>query len=169
MPEQTNVNGGFIVNIEFSVKEENGVVKIKIILPDKPVVIETDASTNATDTPVTEVTVQKETASSTKESTNPDVAADAETTALAAKLAAMNREYERVKKGSIPGGQTVGKESESVGTDHECVSNWQSRSGTGRCPLLCPPCPGSLSPDCPQCPQHCPRGHLGTGDSGYCL
>ena len=97
------------MNIEFSVKEENGVVKIKIILPDKPVVIETDASTNATDTPVTEVTVQKETAPSTKESANPDIAADAETTALAAKLAAMNREYERVKKAAYRAGKRLEK------------------------------------------------------------
>ena len=31
------------MNIEFSVKEENGVVKIKITSPDKPVVIEMGA------------------------------------------------------------------------------------------------------------------------------
>ena len=103
------------MNIEFSVKEENGVVKIKIILPDKPVVIETDASTNATDTPVTEVTVQKETAPSTKESANPDIAADAETTALAAKLAAMNREYERVKKAAYRAGKRLEKNLKALG------------------------------------------------------
>jgi len=39
-PEQTILNGGFIVNIELSVKEENGVVKIKITSPNQPVVME---------------------------------------------------------------------------------------------------------------------------------
>ena len=103
------------MNIEFSVKEENGVVKIKITSPDKPVVIEMGASTNVADTPVTKATIQKETASSTKGAANMDVAADAETTALAAKLAAMNREYERVKKAAYRAGKRLEKNLKALG------------------------------------------------------
>ena len=103
------------MNIEFSVKEENGVVKIKITSPDKPVVIEMGASTNVADTPVTKATIQKETASSTKGAANMDVAADAETTALAAKLAAMNREYERVKKAAYRAGKRLEKNLKAFG------------------------------------------------------
>ena len=92
------------MNIELSVKEENGVVKIKITSPDKPVVIETNAGVNTAGTPVAEKIVQKETAPSTQEAANPDVTAEAEATALSAKLAAMNREYERVKKAAYRAG-----------------------------------------------------------------
>ena len=134
------------MNIEFSVKEENGVVKIKIILPDKPVVIETDASTNATDTPVTEVTVQKETAPSTKESANPDVAADAETTALAAKLAAMNREYERVKKAAYRAGKRLEKNLKALGQT-------MNVSATGSPGLALAGVPCSV----PRVPEACPQ------------
>ena len=56
------------MNIEFSVREENGVVRIKIISPDKPVVIET-----ATD----------------KSNTVSD---------LSEKVTSLNREYERIRK-----------------------------------------------------------------------
>ena len=56
------------MNIEFSVKEENGVVKIKITSPDKPVVIET-----ATD----------------KSNT---------VSGLSEKVTSLNREYERIRK-----------------------------------------------------------------------
>ena len=56
------------MNIEFSVREENGVVRIKIISPDKPVVIET-----ATD----------------KSNT---------VSALSEKVTSLNREYERIRK-----------------------------------------------------------------------
>ena len=134
------------MNIEFSVKEENGVVKIKIILPDKPVVIETDASTNATDTPVTEVTVQKETAPSTKESANPDIAADAETTALAAKLAAMNREYERVKKAAYRAGKRLEKNLKALGQT-------MNVSATGSPGLALAGVPCSV----PRVPEACPQ------------
>ena len=86
------------MNIEFSVREENGVVRIKIISPDKPVVIETATGANAADTPVTKAATQKETAPLTKEAANMDDTTEAETTALSAKLTAMNREYERIRK-----------------------------------------------------------------------
>ena len=134
------------MNIEFSVKEENGVVKIKITSPDKPVVIETAASTNATDTPVTEVTVQKETAPSTKESANMDVAADAETTALAAKLAAMNREYERVKKAAYRAGKRLEKNLKALGQT-------MNVSATGSPGLALAGVPCSV----PRVPEACPQ------------
>ena len=134
------------MNIEFSVKEENGVVKIKIILPDKPVVIETDASTNATDTPVTKATIQKETASSTKGAANMDVAADAETTALAAKLAAMNREYERVKKAAYRAGKRLEKNLKALGQT-------MNVSATGSPGLAQAGVPCSV----PRVPEACPQ------------
>ena len=134
------------MNIEFSVKEENGVVKIKIILPDKPVVIETAASTNATDTPVTGVTVQKETAPSTKESANPDIAADAETTALAAKLTAMTREYERVKKAAYRAGKRLEKNLKALGQT-------MNVSATGSPGLALAGVPCSV----PRVPEACPQ------------
>ena len=134
------------MNIEFSVKEENGVVKIKIILPDKPVVIETDASTNVADTPVTKATIQKETASSTKGAANMDVAADAETTALAAKLAAMNREYERVKKAAYRAGKRLEKNLKALGQT-------MNVSATGSPGLALAGVPCSV----PRVPEACPQ------------
>jgi len=90
------------VNIELSVKEENGVVKIKITSPDKPVVIE--LTTNDLRTPVTASSEQNESVSPSTEAATTDETLKAETNALAAKLAAMNREYERVKKAAYRAG-----------------------------------------------------------------
>jgi len=56
------------VNIELSVKEENGVVKIKITSPNKPVVIETETDKSNT------------------------------VSALSEKVTSLNREYERIRK-----------------------------------------------------------------------
>ena len=134
------------MNIEFSVKEENGVVKIKITSPDKPVVIETAASTNVADTPVTKATIQKETASSTKGAANMDVAADAETTALAAKLAAMNREYERVKKAAYRAGKRLEKNLKALGQT-------MNVSATGSPGLAQAGVPCSV----PRVPEACPQ------------
>ncbi len=92
------------MNIELSVKEENGVVKIKITSPDKPVVIETDASANTAGTPVTAAAEQNESVSPATEAATTDDTLKAEATALSAKLAAMNREYERVKKAAYRAG-----------------------------------------------------------------
>ena len=134
------------MNIEFSVKEENGVVKIKITSPDKPVVIEMGASTNVADTPVTKATIQKETSSSTKGAANPDVAADAETTALAAKLAAMNREYERVKKAAYRAGKRLEKNLKALGQT-------MNVSATGSPGLALAGVPCSV----PRVPEACPQ------------
>ena len=134
------------MNIELSVKEENGVVKIKITSPDKPVVIEMGASTNVADTPVTKATIQKETASSTKGAANMDVAADAETTALAAKLAAMNREYERVKKAAYRAGKRLEKNLKALGQT-------MNVSATGSPGLALAGVPCSV----PRVPEACPQ------------
>ena len=134
------------MNIEFSVKEENGVVKIKITSPDKPVVIEMGASTNVADTPVTKATIQKETSSSTKGAANMDVAADAETTALAAKLAAMNREYERVKKAAYRAGKRLEKNLKALGQT-------MNVSATGSPGLALAGVPCSV----PRVPEACPQ------------
>ena len=56
------------MNIELSVKEENGVVTVKILSPDKPVVIETEADKRNT------------------------------VSALSDKITSLNREYERLRK-----------------------------------------------------------------------
>ena len=134
------------MNIEFSVKEENGVVKIKITSPDKPVVIEMGASTNVADTPVMKATIQKETASSTKGAANMDVAADAETTALAAKLAAMTREYERVKKAAYRAGKRLEKNLKALGQT-------MNVSATGSPGLAQAGVPCSV----PRVPEACPQ------------
>ena len=134
------------MNIVFSVKEENGVVKIKITSPDKPVVIEMGASTNVADTPVTKATIQKETASSTKGAANMDVAADAETTALAAKLAAMTREYERVKKAAYRAGKRLEKNLKALGQTAA-----MSAAGSPGLALAGVPC------SVPRVPEACPQ------------
>lgn len=92
------------MNIELSVKEENGVVKIKITSPDKPVVIETATDTNTAGTPVTVAAEQNESVSPVTETATTNETLKAETKALSAKLAAMTREYERVKKAAYRAG-----------------------------------------------------------------
>ena len=95
------------MNIEFSVKEENGVVKIKIISPNKPVVIETATDTNTAGAPVTVASEQNKSDFAVTETATADETLKAETNALSAKLAAMNREYERVKKAAYRAGKRL--------------------------------------------------------------
>ena len=92
------------MNIELSVKEENGVVKIKITSPNKPVVIETATDTNTAGAPVTVASEQNKSDSPVTETATADETLKEETNALSAKLAAMNREYERVKKAAYRAG-----------------------------------------------------------------
>ena len=92
------------MNIELSVKEENGVVKIKITSPDKPVVIETATDTNTAGTPVTVAAEQNESVSPATEAATTDETLKEETSVLSAKLAAMTREYERVRKAAYRAG-----------------------------------------------------------------
>ena len=103
------------MNIELSVKEENGVVKIKITSPDKPVVIETDADTNTSGTPVTAAAEHNESVLPATETATTDETLKAETTALSAKLTAMNREYERVKKAAYRAGKRLEQNLKALG------------------------------------------------------
>ena len=135
------------MNIVFSVKEENGVVKIKIISPDKPMVVETVDGTNVADTPVTKATIQKETASSTKGAANMDVTVEAETNALSAKLAAMTREYERVKKAAYRAGIRLKENLKALGQ----TATMSATDSPGLAPAGVP---------CavPRVPEACPQG-----------
>ena len=90
------------MNLEIDIREKDNVVKLKITSPDKPVVIE--LKTNDLGTPVTVASEQNESASPVTEVATADETLKAETNALSAKLAAMNREYERVKKAAYRAG-----------------------------------------------------------------
>ena len=90
------------MNLEIAIREKDNVVKLKITSPDKPVVIE--LTTNDLRTPVTEVNVQSKNISPSTEVATTDETLKEEVTALSAKLAAMNREYERVKKAAYRAG-----------------------------------------------------------------
>ena len=103
------------MNIELSVKEENGVVKINIMSPDKPVVIETVTDTKTAGTPVTIAAEQNESASPVTEVTKTGETLKEETTALSAKLAAMTREYERVKKAAYRAGKRLEQNLKALG------------------------------------------------------
>ena len=145
------------MNIELSVKEENGVVKIRILSPDKPVVIETAAGTNAADTSVTKAATQNETAPSTQGTANPDVAAETEATALSAKLAAMNREYERVKKAAYRAGIRLKENLKALGQ-----TTAMSATNTNRPSLAQAGVPCSV----PRVPEVCPQSVMATVPNG---
>ena len=110
------------MNIELSVKEENGVVKINITSPNQPVVIETATNANAAGTPVAEVT------------------------ALSAKLAAMNREYERVKKAAYRAGIRLKENLKALGQT-------TAMSATGSPGLV----PAGVPCAVPRVPEACPQ------------
>ena len=135
------------MNIEFSVKEENGVVKIKIILPDKPVVMETVADTNTAGTPVTVASEQNKSDSPVTETATADETLKAETNALSAKLAAMNREYERVKKAAYRAGIRLKENLKALRQ-----SATMSTAGSPGLALAGVPC------SVPRIPAACPQG-----------
>ena len=93
------------MNLEIAIREKDNVVKLKITSPDKPVVIE--LTTNDLGTPVTAASEQNESVSPVTEAATTDETLKAQTTALSAKLAAMNREYERVKKAAYRAGKRL--------------------------------------------------------------
>ncbi len=135
------------MNIELSVKEENGVVKIKIISPDKPVVIETDASANTAGTPVTAAAEQNESVSPATEAATTDETLKAEANALSAKLAAMNREYERVKKAAYRAGIRLKENLKALGQTAA-----MSAAGSPGLALA------GVSCAVPRVPEVCPQG-----------
>ncbi len=135
------------MNIELSVKEENGVVKIKIMIPDKPVVIETVTDTKTAGTLVTVATEQNESVSPATEAATTDETLKAETTALSAKLAAMTREYERVKKAAYRAGIRLKENLKALGQTAA-----MSASGSPGLALAGATCA------VPRVPEACPEG-----------
>ena len=134
------------MNIELSVKEENGVVKINITSPDQPVVIETVTDTNTEGTFVTAATEQNESISPVTEAATTDETLKAETTALSAKLAAMNREYERVKKAAYRAGKRLKENLKALGQT-------VTMSATGSPGLA----PAGIPCTVPRVPEVCPQ------------
>ena len=135
------------MNIELSVKEENGVVKIKITSPDKPVVIETATDTKTAGTPVTAAAEHNESVSPVTEVATTNETLKAETTVLSAKLAAMNREYERVKKAAYRAGKRLEK-------NLKALSQTATMSAAGSPGLALAGVPCSV----PRVPEACPQG-----------
>ena len=90
------------MNLEIAIREIDNVVKLKITSPNKPVIIE--LTTNDLKTPVTVAAEQNESVSPSTEVATTDETLKEEATVLSAKLAAMNREYERVKKAAYRAG-----------------------------------------------------------------
>lgn len=137
------------MNIEFSVKEENGVVKIKIISPNKPVVIETATDTNTAGAPVTVASEQNKSDFAVTETATADETLKAETNALSAKLAAMNREYERVKKAAYRAGKRLKANLKALGQ-----TAVMSAAGSPGLALAGIPC------SVPRIPAACPQGFV---------
>lgn len=101
------------MNLEIAIREKDNVVKLKITSPDKPVVIE--LTTNDLGTPVTAASEQNESVSPVTEAATTDETLKAQTTALSAKLVAMNREYERVKKAAYRAGKRLEQNLKALG------------------------------------------------------
>ena len=133
------------MNLEIAIKEKDNVVKLKITSPDKPLVIELTA--NDLVTPVTAATEQNESASPATEAATTDETLKAETTALSAKLAAMNREYERVKKAAYRAGKRLEQNLKALGQTAA-----MSAAGSPGLALADVPYTG------PRVPEACPQG-----------
>ena len=133
------------MNLEIAIKEKDNVVKLKITSPDKPVVIE--LKTNDLGTPVTVATEQNESVSPATEAATTDETLKAETTALSAKLAAMTREYERVKKAAYRAGKRLEQNLKALGQTAA-----MSAAGSPGLALADVPYTG------PRVPEACPQG-----------
>ena len=135
------------MNIELSVKEENGIVKINITSPDQPVVIETVTDTNTAGAPVTVASEQNKSDSPVTETATADETLKAETNALSAKLAAMTREYERVKKAAYRAGIRLKENLKALGQT-------AAVSAAGSPGLA----PAGVPCAVPRVPEACPQG-----------
>ena len=133
------------MNLEIAIKEKDNVVKLKITSPDKPLVIE--LTTNDSGTPVTVAAEQNESVSPATEAATTDETLKAETTALSAKLAAMNREYERVKKAAYRAGIRLKENLKALGQTAA-----MSAAGSPGLALADVPYTG------PRVPEACPQG-----------
>ena len=135
------------MNLEIAIKEKDNVVKLKIISPDKPLVIE--LTTNDLGTPATVAAEQNESASPVTETATADETLKAEANALSAKLAAMNREYERVKKAAYRAGKRLKANLKALGQ-----TTAMSATSTNRPSLALVDVPCSV----PRVPEACPQG-----------
>ncbi|WP_295356455.1 hypothetical protein [uncultured Succiniclasticum sp.] len=133
------------MNLEIAIKEKDNVVKLKITSPDKPLVIE--LTTNDLGTPVAVATEQNESVSPATEAATTDETLKAETNALAAKLVAMNREYERVKKAAYRAGIRLKENLKALGQTAAI-----SAAGSPGLALAGVPCA------VPRVPEACPQG-----------
>ena len=146
------------MNIELFVKEENGVVKIKITSPNKPVVIETATDTNTAGAPVTVASEQNKSDSPVTETATADETLKAEATALSAKLAAMNREYERVKKAAYRAGIRLKENLKALGQ-----TTAMSATGSPGLALAGVPCA------VPRVPETCPQVNATVSTGGFAV
>ena len=146
------------MNLEIAIREIDNVVKLKINSPDKPVVIE--LTTNDLRTPVTEVNVQSESVSSATEAATTDETLKAETTVLSAKLAAMTREYERVKKAAYRAGKRLEKNLKALGQ----TATMSAAGSPGLAPSGVPCAVPRVSEACPQGMATVPNGNSAVQD-----
>ena len=142
------------MNIELSVKEENGVVKIKITSPDQPVVMETVADTNTAGTLVTVVSEQNESISPVTEVATTDETLKAEAKNLSAKLTAMTREYERVKKAAYRAGIRLKENLKALGQ----TATISAAGSPGLAPAGVPCAVPRVPEVCPQVIVNVPNG-----------
>ena len=133
------------MNLEIAIRETDNVVKLKITSPDKPVVIE--LTTNDLRTPVTAAAEQSENISPSTEAAMTDETLKEEATALSAKLAAMTREYERVKKAAYRAGIRLKENLKALGQ-----TATMSAAGSPGLALAGVPCA------VPRVPEACPQG-----------
>ncbi len=133
------------MNLEIAIREIDNVVKLKITSPDKPVVIE--LTTNDLGTPVTVASEQNESVSPSTEVATTDETLKEEATVLSAKLAAMNREYERVKKAAYRAGIRLKENLKALGQT-------AAMSAAGSPGLA----PAGVPCAVPRVPEVCPQG-----------
>ncbi len=142
------------MNLEIAIREIDNVVKLKITSPNKPVIIE--LTTNDLGTPVTASAEHNESVSPSTEVATADETLKAETNALSAKLAAMNREYERVKKAAYRAGIRLKENLKALGQS-------AAISAAGSPGLA----PAGVPCAVPRVPEACPQGMatIPNGDS----
>ena len=155
------------MNLEIAIRETDNVVKLKITSPDKPLVIE--LTTNDLGTPVTVATEQNESVSPDTEAATTGETLKEETSVLSAKLAAMTREYERVKKAAYRAGKRLEQNLKALGQTAA-----MSAAGSPGLALADVPYTGPRVPEaCPQSALNVPKGvpgdtwGQGTEDTTY--
>ena len=140
------------MNLEIAIREKDNVVKLKITSPDKPVVLE--LTTNDLGTPVTAAAEQNKSVSPVTEAATTDETLKEEATALSAKLAAMNREYERIKKAAYRAGKRLEQNLKALGQ-----TATTSAIGSPGLALAGVPCAD------PRVPEACPQNVLNVPNS----